>query len=140
MTAQDFLCKAGRLGGPDAKKGVSMRNPFTRPLTAVFLVLIVSSIAFAQRGRPDPRRGVQSSGPSVPHDPHDLTGVWRGNAQSLSKEPPPMTVWGKEQFDAHKPSYGPRGVPPALGNDPTGKRSEERRVGKERRSRESTDH
>ena len=98
-----------------------MRNSFTRVFTAVLAVLLVSSLAFAQRGRPDPRRGVQYSGPSVPHDPHDLTGIWRGNAQSLSKEPPGITAWGKQQFDAHKPSYGPRAVPPALGNDPTGK-------------------
>ena len=98
-----------------------MRNSFTRVFTAVLAVLLVSSLAFAQRGRSDPRRGVQYSGPSVPHDPHDLTGIWRGNAQSLSKEPPGITAWGKQQFDAHKPSYGPRAVPPALGNDPTGK-------------------
>src|SRR5438093_10877195 len=98
-----------------------MRNSFTRLFIALLVVLLVSSLAFAQRGRPDARRGVQPSGPSVPHDPHDLTGIWRGNTQSLSNAPPPMTAWGKEQFDAHKPSYGPRAVPPALGNDPTGK-------------------
>ena len=40
---------------------------------------------------------------------------------TLSNTPPPMTAWGKEQFDAHKPSYGPRSVLPVLGNDPTGK-------------------
>src|SRR5439155_4023734 len=78
-----------------------MRTSFTRVFTAVLAVLLVSSLAFAQRGRSDPRRGVQYSGPSVPHDPHDLTGIWRGNAQSLSKEPPAMTAWGKQQFDAH---------------------------------------
>ena len=33
---------------------------------------------------------------------------------------PPMTAWGKAQFDANKPSYGPRAVPPAIGNDPLG--------------------
>ena len=32
-----------------------------------------------------------------------------------------MTPWGQEQFNAHKPSYGPRAIVPALGNDPTGK-------------------
>ena len=98
-----------------------MRNAFMRLFTALLLVLLVSSLAFAQGARRDARRGVQSSGPSVPHDPHDLSGIWRGNTQSLTEAPPPMTAWGKQQFDAHKPSYGPRAVPPAFGNDPTGK-------------------
>ncbi len=100
---------------------VSMRKPLTRLLTALLFVLIMSSIAFAQRGQRDARRGNQSGGPSVPHDPHDLSGIWTGNPQTLSKEPPPMTAWGKEQLNTHKPSYGPRAVPPVFGNDPTGK-------------------
>ena len=39
----------------------------------------------------------------------------------MSNQPPSMTAWGQEQFNAHIPSYGPRAVPPAAGNDPTGK-------------------
>jgi len=31
--------------------------------------------------------------------------------------PPPMTPWAKAKFEATKPSYGPRSVPPGLGND-----------------------
>jgi hypothetical protein len=31
--------------------------------------------------------------------------------------PPPMTAWGKEKFEATKPSYGPRSVAPGKGND-----------------------
>ena len=31
--------------------------------------------------------------------------------------PPPLTDWGKAKFEATKPSYGPRSVPPGLGND-----------------------
>jgi len=73
-----------------------MRNSFKLLFRALLVVLLVASVAFAQRGRPDPRRGVQPSGPSVPHDPHDLSGIWRGNTQSLSEAPPPMTGWGKE--------------------------------------------
>jgi hypothetical protein len=99
-----------------------------RLFTALLLVVFVSVAAFAQGGqrgqrgqRGDARRGVQTAGPSVPHDPHDLTGIWRGNPQSLSNTPPPMTAWGKEQLDAHIPSYGPRAVAPVKGNDPTGK-------------------
>src|SRR4029077_7823067 len=112
-------------------KEFQMRNSqdsLSRVFTALLLVLIVSAAAFAQGGqrgqrgqRGDARRGVQTPAPSVPHDPHDLTGIWRGNAQTLSNTPPAMTAWGKEQFDAHIPSYGPRAVAPVKGNDPTGK-------------------
>src|SRR4051812_36531225 len=97
-----------------------MRNPITRLFTGVVLLLLISNVALAQRGQRG-GRGNQPPAPSVPHDPHDLQGIWRGGGQSLSNTPPAMTAWGKEQFDAHKPSYGPRAVPPVQGNDPTGK-------------------
>ena len=60
--------------------------------------------------------------PSPPHDPHDLSGIWvrRGGVLSLSNDAPPFTSEGKKRFDANKPSYGPRAIPPALGNDPMG--------------------
>ena len=101
-----------------------MRNPFMRltRLTGFFaivlVVLLFNSFALAQRGG---RGGNQPARPSVPHDPHDLSGIWRGGGDTLSNQPPAMTAWGQEQFNAHKPSYGPRALVPALGNDPTGK-------------------
>jgi hypothetical protein len=96
-----------------------MRNLLLRLFTGVVLLLLLSSVAFSQqRGQRGGGRGNQPAAPSVPHDAHDLQGIWRGGGQSLSNAPPPMTAWGKEQFDAHIPSYGPRAVPPALGNDP----------------------
>ncbi len=76
-----------------------------------------------------------------PFNPHDLSGVWsmptKSNFErhsfndkrlviedkSIPNElraqsyPPPMTPWGKEKFEAAKPSYGPRSVAPGLGND-----------------------
>jgi hypothetical protein len=76
-----------------------------------------------------------------PFNSHDLSGVWsmptktnferhslndkRLNIQDKSipgemraqSYPPPMTAWGKAKFEATKPSYGPRSVPPGLGND-----------------------
>ena len=57
---------------------------------------------------------------SVPHDPHDLNGIWRrsGGVLTVSNETPPMTAWGKAKFDAAKPVYGPRAVPGGYGNDP----------------------
>ena len=65
-------------------------------------------------------KAAEAPAPSVPHDPHDLNGVWRrsGGALTMSNEPPPMTAWAKAKFDAGKPVYGPRAVPGGLGNDP----------------------
>ena len=45
----------------------------------------------------------------------DISGVWnamRGNydTASFSRGDPPMTPWGQAQFNAAKPSQGPRGV------------------------------
>ena len=80
--------------------------------------LIVASPAFAQRGGGG--RGGNNYTPTGPFDPHDLSGVWRGGNEYMGTAAPPMTAWGKAQFDANKPSYGPRAVPPAIGNDPLG--------------------
>src|ERR1051325_9491045 len=57
---------------------------------------------------------------SVPHDPHDLNGLWRrsGGVLTMSNETPPMTAWAEAKVDAAKPVYGPRAVPGGLGNDP----------------------
>jgi len=83
------------------------------------LILTVSSTTFAQRGGGG--RGNAAPTPTGPFDPHDLSGVWRGGGEYMGTAPPAMTAWGKAKFDATKPSYGPRAVPPAIGNDPLGK-------------------
>jgi len=46
---------------------------------------------------------------------HDLSGVWNATSgvylfAAFSKDEPPMTPWGKAQFDAARPSQGPNGV------------------------------
>src|SRR5438552_2232355 len=65
-------------------------------------------------------KAAEPAGPSIPHDPHDLNGVWRrsGGVLTMSNETPPMTPWAKAKFDAAKPVYGPRAFPGGLGNDP----------------------
>jgi hypothetical protein len=95
-----------------------MRNRWIVSIALPMAVLVLASVAFGQGGG----RGNAAPAPSVPHDPHDLSGVWskRWRTLSLSETPPPFTPLGKQRFDANKPSYGPRQVPPALGNDPTG--------------------
>jgi hypothetical protein len=76
-------------------------------MSGPWALLIVSSVALAQSRA----------------DPHDLSGAWKYStrALTLSNEVPPMTPWGQAKFNATKPGYGPRMVPPALGNDPQGR-------------------
>ncbi len=63
-----------------------------------------------QAPAPAPAANAQSAPAST-----DITGIWDGMSSgydfaSFSKGDPPMTAWGKAQFDAAKPSQGPRGV------------------------------
>lgn len=55
-------------------------------------------------------------------DPRDLSGVWvssGGPRRSVTgEEPASMTPEGQAKYDSQLPSYGPRAIPPALGNDP----------------------
>ena len=66
-------------------------------------------------------------------DPHDLSGhwnrtsrfqtfsnVWSGQGPNQGTEEAPFTEAGKARFEKNKPGYGPRAVPPAIGNDPMG--------------------
>ena len=81
----------------------------------IALMLAAALTASGQNAR-------RAAAPGPPHDPHDLGGVWRATFRTLtfSGETPALTALGKERFTANKPSYGPRAVPPALGNDPQG--------------------
>jgi len=56
-------------------------------------------------------------------DPRDLSGVWTraGGGAGLVGNNATMTAAGQAKFLANKPSFGPRMVPPAFGNDPMGK-------------------
>ena len=75
----------------------------SRTFAAALLLLLSSSLAVAQR---------------TP----DLSGVWSfGGLRTLSNQTPPMTPAGQAKFNANKPSYGTRAIPPALGNDPAGR-------------------
>jgi hypothetical protein len=57
-------------------------------------------------------------------NPRDFSGVWmrvRGAANMTAAADALLTPAGKKLFDANKPSFGPRAVPPVYGNDPLGK-------------------
>ncbi|MGH7870083.1 MAG: hypothetical protein ACREP9_21205 [Candidatus Dormibacteraceae bacterium] len=92
---------------------------------AALAVMALSPVLFAPavlaQGQTKGRgKGGKSAEPavSVPHDPHDLNGVWNrsGGVLTMSNETPPMTAWGLAKFNATRPVYGPRAVPG--GNDP----------------------
>ena len=54
-------------------------------------------------------------------DPHNVSGVWEheGIGGTIASGPvAPMTPWGQAKFDAAKPGFGPRRVPPTEDNDP----------------------
>ncbi len=103
-----------------------MRNRFTSSIVGLAAILAFSPAALSyagQRGAGQRGAGANAAAPSPPHDPKDLTGIWTKTWRTLalSAEVPPMTPEGQAKFNANKPSYGPRAIPPALGNDPTGK-------------------
>jgi hypothetical protein len=71
--------------------------------------------------------------PQQKFDPHDLSGHWNrtsrfqtfsnvfsGQGNTAGTAEAPFTPAGKAKFDTNKPGYGPRAVPPAIGNDPMG--------------------
>jgi hypothetical protein len=105
--------------------------------STIALALIFCSIAKAQNTQsPTNAKAADSSG----IDPHNLAGVWlraspfqtfsnvdnrqpglpgrRGPARVYQEAP--LTPAGRAAFEKNKPSYGPRAIPPALGNDPMG--------------------
>lgn len=102
-------------------------------LIAGFLALVVLSprglaqVADWGGQASSPSAKANSSSSVSAYDPHSLSGVWRlagpavPRVPTVSEDVPPMTAWGQARFDANKPSFGPRAVVPALGNDPIAK-------------------
>jgi hypothetical protein len=88
----------------------------TKITNALAIVILCAMTAAAQNGQ----RGAQAPD-TRPFDSHDLSGIWQGNQYVFNaRTEPTFTAEGKRRFDANKPSYGPRAVPPAIGNDYVG--------------------
>ena len=112
-----------------------MRNRLMSIALSLTGLCTVSFIAIAQEPLPPPssfgtrspaaRAAEAEARKNMPatYDKHDLSGVWYGRMNSIlmGNPEPPMTPAGKAVFDTYKPSAGPRGVPPAFGNDPMGR-------------------
>src|SRR5579871_2658141 len=101
-----------------------MRNRFFDFTTVTIAVLAGSSLLctsaiFAQNAP----RAAPAAKSTAPFDAHDLSGTWektRGTLLTMTNDPAPLNAEGLIKFNASKPGYGPRMVPPALGNDPMG--------------------
>lgn len=108
--------------------------------TAIALVATAAVSAQGRRGAapPAPNAGEQAAIPCTndwqrPNGcaaqrgtlkPRDLTGVWmrvRGATNMTREADALLTPAGRRLFEANKPSFGPRAVPPVRGNDPLGK-------------------
>ena len=96
-----------------------MRNIFAGCVVIVSTLFTLAPFTAAQTTRPS---AAEPQAKPQPFDPHDLSGVWILSTPyaGISNQAPPLTAWGQAKFDANKPSFGPRAVPPAVGNDVIG--------------------
>jgi hypothetical protein len=92
-----------------------MRNRLAVMIPAIVAALTFSSASIGQGTSQVPAGQPAAAKPQSAEASRDLTGVWNAmrsnyDVASFSKGDPPMTPWGQTQFNAAKPSQGPRGV------------------------------
>jgi len=105
-----------------------MRQRLTISIFLLAGLVLLPLMSFGQqRGAGFGGRGRGAAPPpsNQPFDPKDFNGIWwrTGGTREWNTqkgEEPAFTAEGKKAFDANKPGYGPRAVPPAQGNDPLG--------------------
>jgi hypothetical protein len=105
-----------------------MRQRLTISIFLFAGLVLLPLISFGQqRGAGFGGRGRGAAPPpsNQPFDAKDFNGIWwrTGGTREWNTqkgEEPSFTAQGKKAFDANKPGYGPRAVPPAQGNDPLG--------------------
>jgi hypothetical protein len=104
-----------------------MRMNVPNGTMALVVVMAQMIVAPAASRAPDNRQGGPAqSGTSASFNPRDFSGIWdlSEGSRGISRRPgegmPPMTPLGQKQLEDNKPSYGPRAVPPAVGNDAVG--------------------
>ena len=81
----------------------------------IFSVGICAQTSTKTSSKTPAAQGVSKTSDGVP----DFSGVWEGHMPASTRkwagyaftgEIPPMTAWGKAQYEATKPSWGPRAV------------------------------
>jgi len=92
-----------------------MRNRLAVMIPALVAASTFSSALLAQSNSQAPAAQPPATMAQNADATRDLSGVWNAmrsnyDTASFSKGDPPMTPWGREQFNAAKPSQGPRGV------------------------------
>lgn len=99
-------------------------------LSALAVTVICSPAAFAQAAKPAEPAKAQAQAAAKPAASHDLSGIWMDDHPRPNKvverywiyaftlEEPPMTDWGKAQYDANKSGFGQRTYPIKETNDP----------------------
>lgn len=115
-----------------------MRKLYLTSILALSLVVTFYPLAKAQNNQP--RAAAKAAADTSTIDPHDLSGVWlrvspfqtfgnvdnrqpglnNENRRKLVFQEAPFTPAGRTAYEKNHPSYGPRAIPPALGNDPMG--------------------
>jgi hypothetical protein len=101
----------GGQGGGEGRQGGGVRQPLNAPVGQPDIPCV------NEWQRPD---GCQPT--KAAYNPKDLSGVWtRGRGMANMGDPVPMTDPANKLYLEHKPSFGPRAVAPAFGNDPMGK-------------------
>jgi hypothetical protein len=111
-------------GNLNLGRSIEMRMHLLGIALAFAIMLSFPAAASAQTKQPSDMSKVQSSDPA-----HDLSGIWfddhpRPNTvmerywiYKFTDEEPPMTPWGKAQFDAAKSSFGAHAYPLMQTND-----------------------
>jgi hypothetical protein len=105
-----------------------MRNRFAGPALISATALTLFCHAPSKARTPFPQAKPTAANIKNANDKANLSGVWAESQPpaapdqywvfAFSRDEPPMTPWGKEQYNAAKPSFGPRSVAIADTNDP----------------------
>ena len=104
-------------------------NPARNGAPSLRLISVYNADGVALAGRRPgdtaaPLESVAANADLQVADATDLAGVWIYNYShswenyAFTEELPSMTPWGRERFEASKPTFGPRGVSVAETNDP----------------------
>src|SRR5579862_139165 len=110
----------------------TMRKWIPCSIGASLLALVILAPAASAQNAPAGGRAGRNAAPpppSLPHDPHDLSGVWLQSGRGPGNGSPklgsewiagelPLTPAGLAKLNGNHPAKGPRGDVPAKGNDP----------------------
>jgi hypothetical protein len=99
-----------------------MRNRHAAVTCSLVALLTFSAVMFGQHNGPAPPQPAAVAAEQRTAASRDISGVWNATSgvyefAAFSKDDPPMTPWGEAQFQAAKPSQGPRGVKLSETND-----------------------